>query len=158
MIIELGTQFLVYLPWGQRPFSKIPRRGLLRDCTTSPINRFAALIFTFSCRSFQTLDIAGEPREADGAAARPGGLRQPGLRRPRVRAGGLSAEAVSEGLPTKNVLPGKLILFPHPSLTSTSPPQFSDMLLYANRAAGPGLQFRVHGQLTVSDVQVRPQT
>ena len=30
------------------------------------------------------------------------------------------------------------------------------MLLYANRAAGPGLQFRVHGQLTVSDVQVRP--
>jgi len=31
---------------------------------------------------------------------------------------------------------------------------FSDMLLYANRAAGPGLQFRVHGQLTVSDVQV----
>merc|ERR1719438_764023 len=31
---------------------------------------------------------------------------------------------------------------------------FSDMLLYANRAAGPGLQFRVHGQLTVSDLQV----
>ena len=29
------------------------------------------------------------------------------------------------------------------------------MLLYANRAAGPGLQFRVHGQLTVSDLQVR---
>ena len=28
------------------------------------------------------------------------------------------------------------------------------MLLYANRAAGPGLQFRVHGQLTVSDLQV----
>ena len=85
------------------------------------MDRFPALIFTFSCRSFQALDIAGEPREADGAAARPGGLRQPGLRRPRVRAGGLSAEAVSEGLPTKNVLPGKLILFPHPSLTSTSP-------------------------------------
>lgn len=33
--------------------------------------------------------------------------------------------------------------------------QFSDMLLYANRAPGPGLQFRVHGQLTVADLQVR---
>ena len=32
--------------------------------------------------------------------------------------------------------------------------QFSDMLLYANRAPGPGLQFRVHGQLTVADLQV----
>lgn len=31
---------------------------------------------------------------------------------------------------------------------------FSDMLLYANRAPGPGLQFRVHGQLTVADLQV----
>ena len=32
--------------------------------------------------------------------------------------------------------------------------QFSDMLLYANRAPGPGLQFRVHGQLSVNDLQV----
>ena len=32
--------------------------------------------------------------------------------------------------------------------------QFSDMLLYANRAPGPGLQFRVHGQLSVADLQV----
>lgn len=31
---------------------------------------------------------------------------------------------------------------------------FSDMLLYANRAPGPGLQFRVHGQLSVADLQV----
>jgi len=31
---------------------------------------------------------------------------------------------------------------------------FSDMLLYANRAPGPGLQFRVHGQLSVNDLQV----
>lgn len=28
------------------------------------------------------------------------------------------------------------------------------MLLYANRAQGPGLQFRVHGQLSVNDLQV----
>ena len=28
------------------------------------------------------------------------------------------------------------------------------MLLYANRAPGPGLQFRVHGQLSVTDLQV----
>ena len=32
--------------------------------------------------------------------------------------------------------------------------QFSDMLLYANRTTTPGLQFRVHGQLAVPDLQV----
>eukprot|EP00092_Neocalanus_flemingeri_P004431 GFUD01004766.1.p1 GENE.GFUD01004766.1~~GFUD01004766.1.p1 ORF type:complete len:1020 (-),score=189.29 GFUD01004766.1:493-3552(-) len=31
---------------------------------------------------------------------------------------------------------------------------FSDMLLYANRTTTPGLQFRVHGQLAVPDLQV----
>ncbi|XP_023320038.1 FERM, ARHGEF and pleckstrin domain-containing protein 2 isoform X2 [Eurytemora carolleeae] len=31
---------------------------------------------------------------------------------------------------------------------------FSDMLLYANRTTSPGLQFRVHGQLSVPDLQV----
>lgn len=31
---------------------------------------------------------------------------------------------------------------------------FSDMLLYANRTTSPGLQFRVHGQLAVPDLQV----
>ena len=58
------TQFYVYLPWGQHQFSIVSvclkcestsrrfqsgegaRRGLLRDCTTSPINRFAALHIT----------------------------------------------------------------------------------------------------------------
>ena len=67
----------------------------------------------------------------------------------------MSAEIVKKRLSTENVLPGKnfnitilqfisnLILF-----------QFSDMLLYANRAPGPGLQFRVHGQLSVNDLQV----
>ena len=46
------TQFHIYLPWGKHLFSIVsrfqpgegPRRGLLRDCTTSPINRFAALL------------------------------------------------------------------------------------------------------------------
>ena len=55
------SQFHVYLPWGQCLFTinhsvlvvlkcerrfqpgEGPSRGLLRDCTTSPINRFAAL-------------------------------------------------------------------------------------------------------------------
>ena len=65
----------------------------------------------------------------------------------------MSAEIVKKRLSTENVLPGEffnilqfssnLILF-----------QFSDMLLYANRAPGPGLQFRVHGQLSVNDLQV----
>jgi len=31
---------------------------------------------------------------------------------------------------------------------------FSDMLLYANRATQPGVQFKVHGQLAVTDLQV----
>jgi len=31
---------------------------------------------------------------------------------------------------------------------------FSDVLLYANRTTTPGLQFRVHGQLSVPDIQV----
>jgi len=31
---------------------------------------------------------------------------------------------------------------------------FSDMLLYANRTTSPGLQFRLHGQLAVPDLQV----
>jgi len=31
---------------------------------------------------------------------------------------------------------------------------FSDMMLYANRTTTPGLQFRVHGQLSVPDLQV----
>jgi len=31
---------------------------------------------------------------------------------------------------------------------------FSDILLYANRTTSPGLQFRVHGQLSVPDLQV----
>lgn len=31
---------------------------------------------------------------------------------------------------------------------------FSDVLLYANRTTSPGLQFRVHGQLSVPDIQV----
>ena len=35
-----------------------------------------------------------------------------------------------------------------------SSPQFSDMLLYANRATQQGVQFKVHGQLAVSDLQV----
>ena len=43
MTIAPRTQFHVERPWGQRPFS-IGSRGLLRDCTTSPINRFAALL------------------------------------------------------------------------------------------------------------------
>ena len=34
------------------------------------------------------------------------------------------------------------------------PPQFSDMLLYANRATQQGVQFKVHGQLAVTDLQV----
>ena len=33
-------------------------------------------------------------------------------------------------------------------------PQFSDMLLYANRATQQGVQFKVHGQLAVTDLQV----
>ena len=51
------SQFHVYLPWGQRLAYCLkcestsrrfqpgegPSRGLLRDCTTSPINRFATL-------------------------------------------------------------------------------------------------------------------
>ena len=63
MTFASGTQFHVFLPWGQRLFSIVsykcllcesasrhfqpregPSRGLLRDCTTSPINRFAALV------------------------------------------------------------------------------------------------------------------
>ena len=51
MIIASRTQFHVERPWGKRLFSIVsrfqpgegPRRGLLRDCTTSPINRFVAL-------------------------------------------------------------------------------------------------------------------
>ena len=35
-----------------------------------------------------------------------------------------------------------------------SSPQFSDMLLYANRATQQGVQFKVHGQLAVTDLQV----
>ena len=34
------------------------------------------------------------------------------------------------------------------------PLQFSDMLLYANRATQQGVQFKVHGQLAVTDLQV----
>ena len=44
MTFASRTQFHVERPWGQRPFS--PSRGLLRDCTTSLINRFAALTDT----------------------------------------------------------------------------------------------------------------
>ena len=45
MIIALVSQFHFYLPWGQRfQPGEGPSRGLLRDCTTSPINRFAALV------------------------------------------------------------------------------------------------------------------
>ena len=40
MIIALRTQFHIERPWGQSTFSG----GLLRDCTTLPINRFAALV------------------------------------------------------------------------------------------------------------------
>ena len=40
----LASQFHVYLPWGQSLFS--PSGGLLRDCTTSPMDRFTALLST----------------------------------------------------------------------------------------------------------------
>ena len=39
-----------------------PSRGLLRDCTTSPINRFAALITTLSSKSKGFSDDGGEIR------------------------------------------------------------------------------------------------
>ena len=68
----------------------------------------------------------------------------------------MSSEIVPERLSTKNVFLGKkntiFEIFIQKIIVIL---QFSDMLLYANRAAGPGLQFRVHGQLTVSDLQVR---
>ena len=73
------SQFHVYLPWGQRPFSIMclkfesgsssfqpgegPSRGLLRDCTTSPINRFAALVLAAQCRHYPCLNTA-PPRSA----------------------------------------------------------------------------------------------
>ena len=44
MIIASRTQFHVERLWGQP--GEGPSRGLLRDCTTSPINRFAALFDT----------------------------------------------------------------------------------------------------------------
>ena len=44
VIIVSVSQFYIYLLWGQRPFS--PSRGLLRDCTTSPMDRFTALLST----------------------------------------------------------------------------------------------------------------
>ncbi len=50
--------------------------------------------------------IAGEPGEVDGAAAGPGGLRQPGAGGAGVCARGLPAEALPQGLPAENVLPG----------------------------------------------------
>jgi hypothetical protein len=50
--------------------------------------------------------VAGEPGEVDGAAAGPGGLRQPGAGGAGVCARGLPAEALPQGLPAENVLPG----------------------------------------------------
>ena len=61
-------------------------------------------------------------------------------------------EAVKEGLSAEDVLPGRNIPQVHIIIFCIF--QFSDMLLYANRAPGPGLQFRVHGQLSVADLQV----
>ena len=42
-LMTSATQFHVFLPWGKAP-GEGPSRGLLCDCTTSPINRFAALL------------------------------------------------------------------------------------------------------------------
>ena len=44
-LMTSATQFHVFLPWGKAP-GEGPSRGLLCDCTTSPINRFAALDLT----------------------------------------------------------------------------------------------------------------
>ena len=62
MIIAPWTQFHIYLPWGQmclkcesasRRFQpgEGPSRGLLRDCTTSPINSLQH--YRFNCRPEQ---------------------------------------------------------------------------------------------------------
>merc|ERR1712242_434207 len=67
-----------------------PNRGLLRDCTTSPINRFAALLHTLQPVLLPAgggpLLVAAELLEAavggEGVA-----VPRPGRHRPRVRAG-----------------------------------------------------------------------
>ena len=59
-----------------------PSRGLLRDCTTSPINRFAALILTLPLfRPSQKCPETGCVLPAVGAGGRP---RQREVRQERV--------------------------------------------------------------------------
>jgi hypothetical protein len=52
----------------------------------------------------------GEPGEADGAAARPGWVRQPGAVWAGVCAGGMPTEALAQGIPAEDVLLGKFLL------------------------------------------------